>query len=211
MTPVPGRYGSVGWRLAVRVRRWWLPLALTLAAAIVGWLFGTHDAAIPTADGPRVVRQYLIVGLPALIAPMLIDRIPEMSAALVREPRLRLMDQSLATGAIAVVLGIAWARSGLPLDLLLYELCIALLFLDWILLGCARWGLLAVLVTSLAAILWLLAGDTVAKIMGFGSLGAPPPGMTTHIASRGLVILAAALIALPASFALGASWRWRQP
>lgn len=79
--------------LLVRLRRWpALCLLLITGLWLAQWIGGV-SAEIPGADGPRVVRQYLVAILPCLTAPALLNDLGELSATLVRERSLRVIDQ----------------------------------------------------------------------------------------------------------------------
>lgn len=187
-------------------RRPILAVVAVVSCAVAYWT-GHALVAFPGADGPRVVRQYLVAAVPAFVAPFLLDRVPDVSATLVREPRERLLDQLAATAVCYATLLAGWL-GGVGTNDALYEVLVTNILLTVILGGAARFGLGAVLVVSGLSAAWLLVGDSLAAALGFGRIDHQLETRGGEHAGR-WVWLAVSMIAVGASFVLGLSRSWR--
>ena len=109
-----------------------------LASAVAAWVAGRVQANLPLADGPRYLRQYLVAFLPAGMGPALPDRLPGLSATLLREPLLRRCTLLLYWGGLGLVLGPGWVSR--PGQLTTYEIMTCLVLGTVVLAVTARWG-----------------------------------------------------------------------
>lgn len=155
------------WSTVVKVWRLRATILVLVATAIVGWTSAPVAFDMPAADGPRVVRDYLIVFLPTLLGVSLIDPTPELTTTLPRSRMVGLIMRVGVTASVAAVLVPVWVRSGLPLQIIAHEVFSACSFLALILLTVPRWGINGILAASLVACLWLLAYGSVAEVLGF--------------------------------------------
>lgn len=178
-----------------------------LASAVAAWVAGRVQANLPLADGPRYLRQYLVAFLPAGMGPALPDRLPGLSATLLREPLLRRCTLLLYWGGLGLVLGPGWVSR--PGQLTTYEIMTCLVLGTVVLAVTARWGVHGVLVGLLLGLVWMLAGDSIGVAIGFPGIafqhpGDPELGVASHIP---VLLGAAAFAAAAASVGLLRSTR----
>lgn len=145
---------------------------LVAVACAVSWLTADIRADAPLADGPRVVRQYVVAFLPAVLAPVLVDRIPGFSASLIRTRALRLVEVAAFWAGLALVLAPSWI--GLALQTAHFELLVTLVLGAIVVVVSDRWGVHGGLVGAVLGTIWVLAGDSIAVAVGFPGVAMDP-------------------------------------
>lgn len=159
------------WTLA-RARGYLVFSCLLVMAGVISWSGAAVRVDIPLADGPRVVRQYVVAFLPALIAPVLIDRLPDVSATLVRSSVLRCSDLTAYWSGLGLVLVPSWR--GVAPQTAHYEALVATVVAAGVLVIAHRWGVSGSLVAAILGMVWVLAGGTIATAMGFPGVAMDP-------------------------------------
>jgi hypothetical protein len=193
----------MSWLSIQVVRRTAMAALIIVVGVTLGWAIGAAPWELPGADGPRVVRQYLVAVLPALLAPALVDRLPEFSASLTREPILRLISEGLVVAGTWLVLVPTWVMGRVTVEVVAYEAFVTCSLLAVVLAGTAWKGLGAVFGAAFLGALWLLAGDTLAGALGF--YDETIPGTGSALGFGPLVALGLSGIAMVAAFVLGVS------
>lgn len=193
----------IGW-----TRRWWVLVGLALVALVVAVGWGGDLVVIPSSDGPRTIRQMVVALLPCLIAPVLVDQMPTVSGTLVRVTALAWLER---LGCVVVIFGVSavawWALPGLFPGSGWYEFGVACALTAIALAGTARWGSGGVLATCAVALGWLMAGDTVAGVMGFQTVVLPDIPALPVV--RAAVSVTLCVLALIVALVLSSSSWWR--
>lgn len=148
-----------------RMRGYMMFALVVLIASSVSWSASEVNADLPLADGPRVIRQFVIAFMPSLGAPLLIDKVPDLSAALVRSSALRRMDVCIFWVGLAIALVPGW--SGVADQTIHYEVVVALAMSSIIIVVTAKLGDSGVLCGAIAGMVWILFGGAAAMIAGF--------------------------------------------
>ncbi|WP_297741446.1 hypothetical protein [uncultured Tessaracoccus sp.] len=183
--------------VSASARLWrWPAFAFVLVVAIV-CVFALGDEAmdLPGADGHRYVRQFVISFMPVLGAVLLVDPTPELSATLPRTCYVYLTLRATTLMGILVPHSLAWSIADQPAAKSLYEAAIACVLISCSILAVSVWQASGVLLASLLAVAWLLAGDTLAMLLGFADItGRALPVSWWHwalaLSSLGLVAVA---------------------
>lgn len=193
------------------VRLWRIPVAAAgvVVAFVAVWVAGDRALFIPSADGPRFVRQLAVAWLPVLLGACLIDPTPEISATL---PRTEAVHRWLRIAVLAgsVVPLLPWA-TGLGTARLLYDLFQLGVLISVSTVAATRWGATGVLSAALVSLVLLLAGDSIGAQLGFLTFHSPQPPTLPSPLAWGLTILSSATALLLALFMvpmpLAGSWK----
>lgn len=193
------------------VRLWRIPVAAAgvVVAFVAVWVAGDRALFIPSADGPRFVRQLAVAWLPVLLGACLIDPTPEISATL---PRTEAVHRWLRIAVLAgsVVPLLPWA-TGLGTARQLYDLFQLGVLISVSTVAATRWGATGVLSAALVSLVLLLAGDSIGAQLGFLTFHSPQPPTLPSPLAWGLTILSSATALLLALFMvpmpLAGSWK----
>lgn len=159
-------------RVSTSARLWrWPVFVLVVVVAVVCVLVFRNDSMyLPGAEGRRYARQFVVAWMPVLGAVLLIDPTPEITATLPRARRVYLVLRAVMTAGILVPLVLAWSLSGQPVVKALYEGSIVGALITCSIIAVSLWQASGVLMASLVSVLWLLAGDTLATVLGFADI-----------------------------------------
>jgi hypothetical protein len=146
--------------------------ALVIVTCGISWAAAAIRADLPLADGPRVVRQYVVAFLPAALAPVLIDRLPEVSASLARSAAWRVVDLVAYWSGMAMVLVPTWL--GVPSQTAHYEVLIILVLSTIVTVVSTPWGINGSLIGAVLGAVWVLSGGAIATAAGFPGVARDP-------------------------------------
>ena len=179
--------------VAARLWRWPLfGIAVTVSLWCT-WVFKDQSMYLPTADGPRYTRQFVIALLPLLGSICLVDPTPELTPTL---PRARIVYQlirwAVLVGALAP-LAVAWSFSS-DVNRAMYDLFV-LASLYTIGVGAvSRWQAAGLLGACLVAVCWLLADDSLAVMLRFADISGAPQHPSASGAALALIASLCAVI-----------------
>lgn len=180
-----------------RSRRRTQKLAIAALAAAICWIVPLVPAALPLADGPRVLRQYVVALLPCLLAPLLVDPFADISSSWARTRSVLLQDRALCLLIGWGSLAPAWYVSGVSGDEVLFEASTLAALMAFVMIGTWSWGSPAVLAASILGCIWLLAGNTLAELIGFGDFSTGwRPGLSPMALTVVVAAIASQLIAV---------------
>lgn len=159
-------------RVSISARLWrWPIFVLAVVVAVVCVLaFRTDSMYLPGADGRRYARQFVVAWMPVLGGVLLVDPTPEITTTLSRARSVYLVLRAAMAIGTLVPLALAWALSDQPLVKGLYEAFITGLLVTCTVIAVSLWQASGVLLSSLVSVLWLLAGDTLATVLGFADI-----------------------------------------
>lgn len=153
------------WTLA-RVWRLLMGGAVVLVALGAVVALGDHEIFVPSADGLRYARQFAVAWLPVFLGACLMEPVPELSGTLSRGARVqRWLRFALLLGSVLPLLP-AW-MGGLDPARALYDVFQLGVLISVSVMTVSRWGIFGVLGTAMVSVIWLLAGDSLAVMMGF--------------------------------------------
>ncbi len=141
-------------------------------AGVVSWYASGVRADVPLADGPRVVRQFIVGFMPSLGAPLLVDRTPTLSASLARTRTVRCADVGLYWTGIAMALVPGWV--GVTTQTVHYEMLITLILCNCVIAISAWFGEYGALVGAILGLVWILFGGAAAVVLGFPGVAWDP-------------------------------------
>ena len=166
-----------------------------VVATLISWSASGIRADLPLADGPRVVRQFLVAFVPALGASLLLDPIPELSASLVRVPGLKWVDVFIFWTGISLALVPGW--SGIDVDTVHYEMLVALVLCSVVIVVTAGLGEHGSLVGAILGVAWTLFGTGLGIVAGFPGaawgLGSPAPTQAMFVPAETAVVVLGAI------------------
>ncbi|SHJ60425.1 hypothetical protein SAMN02745244_02872 [Tessaracoccus bendigoensis DSM 12906] len=159
-------------RVSTSARLWrWPVLVLVMLVAVACVLVFRNDSMyLPGADGRRYARQFVVAWMPVLGAVLLIDPTPEITATLPRARRVYVALRAAMVVGVLVPLVLAWFLSDQLVVKALYEAFIVAVLITCSIIAVSLWQASGVLMASLLSVLWLLAGDTLAMVLGFADI-----------------------------------------
>lgn len=141
-----------------------------LVAVACVLVFRNDSMYLPGADGRRYARQFVVAWMPVLGAVLLIDPTPEITATLPRARRVYVALRAAMVVGVLVPLVLAWFLSDQLVVKALYEAFIVAVLITCSIIAVSLWQASGVLMASLLSVLWLLAGDTLAMVLGFADI-----------------------------------------
>lgn len=155
---------------------WRIPLAVLIGVISLGIVLisGDLNLQLPMTDGPRLVRQAIVLVLPVTLSALLPPPLPDVHPSLLRFRLHHWVTRGSFWIIMAVVLAAAWVGRGISSNLILFEMMSTLSVAAAALFFVPRLGVRVVLALTGLCSAWLLYGIPMGEVLGFGDLLAEP-------------------------------------
>ena len=177
---------------------WRIPLGGLLGLISLGIVLvvGDLNLRLPMTDGPRMVRQAIILALPVTLSALLVPPLPDIHTSLLRVRLHHWVTRGSFWTIMTVVCSAAWVGRGLPRNLVLFEMTSTFSVAAAALFFVPRWGVRTILGLTGVSCAWLLYGAPVSGALGFGDLlsGGDDPYLP-GLSPRGWILTAVSLCA----------------